>query len=46
MRGIAGDAVIIAIGIIIFALVFYRYWYPPLRRWFLDIKDDVDKFSD
>ncbi len=45
MLGIAGDAIIIVIGIIVFALVFYRYWYPPLKRWAQDTKADVDKYS-
>ncbi len=43
MRGIPLDALFIVIAIILVALVFYRFWVPPLMRFCRDIREDVDK---
>lgn len=46
MRGPAGDAIFIVIGILVIALVTIRLWYPPLVRWMHRVRDDVDKVQD
>lgn len=42
MLGILGDALLIALGVPLLALLTYKLWAPAFRRLLRDIRRDID----
>ena len=46
MKGIAGDAVFVAIAILVVALLTVKFWYPPLVRLVNSVKNDIHEVKE
>lgn len=42
MLGIAGDSVMLAVAVVVLGLMAYKFWYPPVYRWFRDVQEDIE----